>query len=613
MSHTCCSIPKALQSIRRQLAALVLLLAGTGVAAAGSAVTVADFNLPPQDSQGWSILTPSSDSRLVYVDSTAGNDATGVFYLTSNPLVGPDPTRPVGNVLAFRTLAAAAAQLRQDSPDWLLLRSGRVWEESLPSRRGRSPGERAVATAWGDGPRPELRTGASRGMATRQPVNLAVVGLRFWAHTRDPDGAFFTSYDGQPGMDFITSAPGNPAQVRDVLIEDCVFRSYTNNVFTGNAPSDPIVRVALRRNIISRNFKSTGGGHSQGLYHAGMGHPDLPAPTILLQENLFDHNGWRIQSIGGNNNKGDGQATFFNHNTYFTQPQKVLFQRNLFLRASSIGTKWTGRVGADRARAIVIEDNLYAEGEVGISMGGNSEGAHRFDDITIVDNVFTDIGRTRPTNRSLSWGIEAIDWLSGTMSRNLLIHQRTPITNTWAIRVTAPTGFDAMVVENNVIANIRAGTGGGIVRFENGDNVDNVLFNNNIVQSPTATAAAAFTAGGYVFSGNNRYHSTASADRVFRVNGSNASLAQWIAATGDAQATFAPINFPAPERDLETYVEYLGLGSGFDDFLTAVHGQSRANWNPALTAGAINDWLRGGFGLPAIGSGNLIFSNGFEP
>ena len=156
MSHTCCSIPKALQSIRRQLAALVLLLAGTGVAAAGSAVTVADFNLPPQDSQGWSILTPSSDSRLVYVDSTAGNDATGVFYLTSNPLVGPDPTRPVGNVLAFRTLAAAAAQLRQDSPDWLLLRSGRVWEESLPSRRASmaSSVTRMMRTSFGGTGRP---------------------------------------------------------------------------------------------------------------------------------------------------------------------------------------------------------------------------------------------------------------------------------------------------------------------------------------------------------------------------------------------------------------------------------------------------------------------------
>ena len=44
-----------------------------------------------------------------------------------------------------------------------------------------------------------------------------------------------------------------------------------------------------------------------------------------------------------------------------------------------------------------------------------------------------------------------------------------------------------------------------------------------------------------------------------------------------------------------------------------MYGQSRGNWNPALGAGAINDWLRGGFGMPAVGSGDPIFADGFEP
>ena len=118
--------------------------------------------------------------------------------------------------------------------------------------------------------------------------------------------------------------------------------------------------------------------------------------------------------------------------------------------------------------------------------------------------------------------------------------------------------------------------------------------------------------GGYTFSGVNRYHSAAPADRLFRINGSNASLAEWIAATSDSHADVGPIDFPDPDRDLETYVEHLGLGSGFDDFLTAVYGQSRGNWNPALGAAAINDWLRSGFGMPAVGDGDPIFADGFE-
>ena len=599
------------------LAALLWLLAGSVSiamgAGTGTTLTESDFNLPPQDEYGWSILTPSVDSRLVYVDAESGSDSTGQFHAPGDPEIGPDPLRPQGQVRAFRTLAAAEAMLRQNAPDWLLLRAGRVWYESLPVRRGRSPTERMVVAAWGDGPRPELRTGAERGIATSAPVNLAVVGIRFWAHTRDTDGPFFTGYAGRSGISFATQTAGSQNQVRDTLIEDCVFRSYASNEVNGKRPNEPVVRLAIRRSIFSGNYKSSGQGHSQGLYHGGEGNL-TDVPTVLLQENLFDHNGWRIQSENGDNNPEGGQATFFNHNTYFSSVSNVLFQRNIFLRASSMGTKWTAAPGeGERTTSVVIDNNLYAEGELGIGIGGNDPGADRFDDVSIRNNVFTDIGRTRPTNRSLSWGIEAIDWGHGSIVGNLFIHQRAAINNTYAIDVSAPTGIDTVLIEHNVIANMRSNNSGGLVRLRNGLNVGEVLFSNNTVQAPSDSPLVNLSTGGYAFSGLNRYHSAAAADRLFRIDGNPANLAAWITASGDLGASAAPIVFPDPDRDLETYMEYLGLGSGFDDFVEAVHGQSRANWNPALTAGAINDWLRGGFGMPAVGSGDRIFANGFQP
>ena len=44
-----------------------------------------DFNLYPRetngwDESGWSIITPSEDSRLIYVSSSSGNDDTAEFY-----------------------------------------------------------------------------------------------------------------------------------------------------------------------------------------------------------------------------------------------------------------------------------------------------------------------------------------------------------------------------------------------------------------------------------------------------------------------------------------------------------------------------------------------------
>src|SRR5690606_36647233 len=208
--------------LARCAALAVALLFAQATAMAADPIAVADFRLPAQDAQGWSILQPAADSRLVYVDSRDGDDGSGRVYLPSDPEIGPEPQAPRGTVRAFRTLAAASAHTREDAPDWLLLRAGRVWNERLDLKRGRSPGERAVATAWGSGARPELRTGADKAIGNTSLVNVAVVGLRFWAHTRDTDGPYFTGHEGSSGISVFVRRQGDPRQVRDVLIEDCV-------------------------------------------------------------------------------------------------------------------------------------------------------------------------------------------------------------------------------------------------------------------------------------------------------------------------------------------------------------------------------------------------------
>lgn len=594
-------LPRPLAAVVATGLALFLALApATGLAA--DPVTVADFRLPAQDDAGWTRLSPAADSRLVYVDSQQGDDATGAIYLPADPEIGADPQSPRGAVRAFRTLAAAHAGLREDQPDWLLLRSGRVWNESLQVRRGRSPGARAVVAAWGTGARPELRTGADKGIGNVSLVNVAIVGIRFWAHTRDSDGPHFTGFEGSSGISVYTRPEGDARQVRDVLIEDCVFRAYANNVLTGGRSQNnaPITRFAIRRSIVSGNYATT--GHSQGLYHAGGGQP--VQPSILLQENLFDHNGWRIQSREGNNAQAEGQATMFNHNTYFTAPNGVVFQRNLFLRASSIGSKWTGATDSP-ARAVVMDDNLYAEGEIGISIGGNSAGPARFQDVVIRHNVMTDLGRSRPTNRSLSWGIEALDWLGGEIDRNLVIHQRSGITNTWALK-TGGERVEDVVIGGNVFASLAAGNGSPTVQLSA---AANAVFRDNTVQAPGGNAAIRLEGSGVSFAGANRYATAAT--RPFVLDGSTLDLAQWRSSTGDSGATTATPAFPDAGRDLEGYAAHLGIGNGFDGLLDALYRQSKASWDPRLGAGAINDWLRAGFGMTPPGA--RVRRNGSAP
>ena len=76
-------------------------------------------------SDGWTHFTPSSDTRVVYVSSSSGNDSnTGLS--SSSPL---------------KTLAKAKTLIRDGKPDWLLLKSRRHLQ-SVDLARGKPAVER---------------------------------------------------------------------------------------------------------------------------------------------------------------------------------------------------------------------------------------------------------------------------------------------------------------------------------------------------------------------------------------------------------------------------------------------------------------------------------------
>ena len=577
-----------------------------------STITATDFNLPAQDANGWTILTTSTDTRLIYIDPVNGSDVSGTYYAPSAPNIGSNPQMPVGAVAAFKTIAKATSgyvAMRDNKPDWLLLKAGNVFTESLNFRYGRSPSERAVVCSYGTGARPELRTGASYGILPTNGANLIISGIKFWAHTRDTEGPYFvTGTTVNRGFMFNVMPFGDPRVVRDILIEDCLFRSYFSNELNGSISSGtcpPITRFALRRSIISGNYIS-GDTHAQGLWHTGGGQP--VQPSVLVQESTFDHNGWLIQSTGTGG--ANGMATMFNHNTYFCDANGVVFEGNHFLRASSIGNKWTSTTatiaGTATSTSVLIANNLYAEGELGIALGGNYVGAYRTKNVVVTDNVMTDLGRTHPTNRSLAWYLDMSDSKSFDVVDNLFIHQRDlTISNAFGIRfstVGVPGGTDDVLVAGNVIADMRGSTGysSAMVRLENGSITTNVTFQDNIVQSPTATPLARFTTGGYSFAGTNQYWSTAASNSFFALNSSLTDLAGWKTGTADNGAITAAPSFPDSTRDVEHYIQSLGLGTTFQDFITALNNQSKANWNPNLTAKKVNNWLRAGFGMAPV-------------
>jgi len=94
----------------------------------------------PRDQFGWSIFTPSTDSRILYV-SNSGNDGSGQVYFSTDPLISNNPFKPSSGIKAYASFAAAFAQTRSGYPDWILVERGGSFTETINIRDGRSESE----------------------------------------------------------------------------------------------------------------------------------------------------------------------------------------------------------------------------------------------------------------------------------------------------------------------------------------------------------------------------------------------------------------------------------------------------------------------------------------
>ena len=174
---------------------LVVSSASTESESSGSGssynVQPGEFNLYPRetsgwDETGWSIMTPSEDSRLIYVSSSAGDDETAEFYALRDVANVANP----GLIKPFKTIAAANLSAREGLPDWIILRQGDVWElnELVRLKSGRSVTERSVITSYGqNGSRPIIKANANAAFRIwSNRYYIAVSGIEFYAHKRDP-------------------------------------------------------------------------------------------------------------------------------------------------------------------------------------------------------------------------------------------------------------------------------------------------------------------------------------------------------------------------------------------------------------------------------------------
>jgi hypothetical protein len=545
--------------------------------------------MPPRDTNGWSILTPSADSRLIYV-SLSGNDTTAKSYTPLSTEVGSDPYNPVGAILPYATIDAALLQARAGYPDYILLKRGDTWthDSAIHLKAGRSATERSVLGYYGSATaRPTvLHNGVTFSWASYS----ALVGIRFYASQRNPaslDFLGFANVGDESGFDGLLGYGGSITG--GILIEDCWFDWFAGNVLQSPLIAYPaLVDNIIRRNIFTNNYSTK--GHAQGLYS--------DRTSIWLEENIFDHNGWYKQGDTHFSDPAEGKATMFNHNTYFGATRDTVFRNNLFLRASSIGNKFTSNTASglneEKVWNVLVDNNLYVEGEVGISLGGNDDQKNgpRWRNIHVTNNVLMHIGRTQPTLRTLGWGLDVQDWDGGLVTGNIFTAWGdSTLNNNYAI--WADGNMNDVSYTGNIV-NITSG--GPLVAFLGGAIQERIQFTGNDILTGNTGQLISYSLASNAGFGNNYLYSTRPQSQWFVVNGVyNSSLDLYRTTSGDMTSTADKRKFADTNRTLETYLTSIARPTDMNSFVNELCTQSKFNWKPELGAAAINNYIRGGF------------------
>lgn len=544
--------------------------------AAGLGCTVA-LCLPPsvlgqepqtqrrQDPDGWTVLPPAPE-RTVYVSASDGSDSND----------GDTPARPL------QSLRVAMRRVLDGAADRLLLKRGDAWNESLPplTRSGTSPAEPLVIAAFGEGPRPIVRTGqapAVVSMKGHRIANLVVCGIEFTAHEYDGSGQH------RPHAINLWQSCEN------VLLEDLYVHNYYLSVqIRGNGDDDRTRDVAIRRCIFARNYVAGQHGHTQGLLAVW-------TDGLVIEQCTFFRN-------GHDPNCADSAPNHFRHAAYFQNgTRNITCRENIFLEAASNAIQLRG--------GGIVEDNLFLRNPIAILFGGGHEPSRNKDGVTgsVTGNVIMD---GRDGGQPAGWGIHAANIRSGRISDNIVAHCNLthgtahPLylhpDNWWQPSV----GLNDLIIEGNVVYDWR----GPVHWMPFTTRMTGVVLRNNDFQYPTrgegagrvAIMAMSTSHVENLTSANNRFFSAEPASRWFSVDGRAADLKRWRQAVGDNSSTAVEVIYPDPDRTVTSYLDELEKRrrgtSTYEQFVGRLLRQGRHNWNPRLTAAAINDYLREGFG-----------------
>jgi len=290
--------------------------AGDSTASNPASVTIQEQTTPPS-TVGWTVFTPSADTKKIYVSLAGGG----------NGLSQSSPT----------SLQNGISLMEDGHPDWLLLKRGETYPPITGwNKSGRSASEKMMIGSWGSmsDSRPVLKSTDDRsafGVRFAYALkNFALVDIRLEASQLADFGLEMS----------ISGVPADDTNGSNILIEGVeVFGAKTNGIQWQNGRR--IKNFSIRRSVF-RN--SDGYSHSQGLLIAGV-------DNLLIEENLFDSN-----SPGATSDRAQG---LYLHQTC----GPAISRANIFSR--------NGHIGLQARSGGTVEFNLGIDNAISFEFGNN--------------------------------------------------------------------------------------------------------------------------------------------------------------------------------------------------------------------------------------------------
>lgn len=548
-----------------------------------------------QDANGWTIVTPSADSRVVYVSSSGSDNNDGLS--TATPI---------------KSLSKAGSLMRNGFPDQILLKRGDIFFDNFPTwtKSGRSVDEPMLLGNYGTGERPLIKTGtANAGFVTANNANTTVqfidiIGLQFIQQNHDPSSPTY-SYSSTGGISGIELK----SKGGDMLIENCSIRYYRNNIDIEGVWAT-VNNITIRRCVVADSW-SNNGNNSQGFY-------SYNTNNVSVLDNVFDHNGWNEQITGA-------PDTGHNHNIYFSfNVMNVRIERNILANASFAAIM--ARSGG------TIKDNLILHNTVAVTFG-NANGANSTEGGVVGElsgNVVIDdkalgtlkygqgfeIGNTKPgVGVVVQNNILALD----TQQAKDAI-QLTMATGTYTPEDTV--GENDLTIQNNITYGWYRGLmtdgrfvpgGTGLYAFNNV-----TIRNNDFINNPNRVVRhdGKFDPKQEHWSGNRYYTQYLTKPNWFLLHSRAVSYAQWANSIDKTGTALTSIPYADPDRTAASYNASLGGPATLTDYLAQARLLSDTHYDTRYIAQAAIDYIRKGFTLdtaapvaavsaPAVGASSL--------